>query len=925
MRNGFVKFIWILLIGLFFGCNKKQSINNQPVNPGQKITSFQLKAAVLVNQNGAEISTGDFQPDHWYPVAVPSTVLRALVNNGVYPDPYIGMNNMKIPDASDKFNKKYGLTKYSYLPNKENPWKTPYWYRSTFKLSKAYQGKHLWLTFKGINYKADVWLNGKQIADSSHMKSMFKKFTYNITQNAQVGQTNYLAVKIYPVDHPGEPAQPQTTVLGPFGSNGGLDDAIGKDVTMLCSIGWDWIPAIRDREMGIWEGVNVQATGLIKMEKPHVVTKLSLPDTTKARLTIQTHLINLGDQSQNGVVHVSIAPHNFKGNTVQFSQKITLSPNQYKEITFSPDNTQKLLFQNPHLWWPNNYGQQNLYDLTMNVQTKNGYTDQQKVTFGIRQIDSKVVMVGKYPRRDFYINGEKIHLTGGAWVPDLLLHKTAKRYEQEMKLWKQDNLNLVRVWGGGIAPPDDFFKACDEDGLLVWQDFWISGDTNGRFGGSRDWPLSTELFLSDVKSTIKRLRNHPSLLLWTGGNETYPRKDILQGISKYMAQLDGTRPFLPSSANSDLPPKSWGWTWPDNGPSGTYSGGPYYWVPPAKYYQLADSAKDWVFKNEVGIPSVPSVGVLKRFIPDLKPDPSKPYPLNNTWGYHDACEGNGKYSYYDNAIRNEYGKPTSLSDYVDKAQLVNAVNYRAIFEAVNKNLKQTSGVLLWKVNSSWPSVMWQLYDWYLRPNAGYYYTKKANEPIHIQLNLDNHNVAVINKRYIKTGNLIASAKVFDINMNLINQKSQEISVGPDNVKELFKIEPKRKSGIYFVDLNLTDQKGNDISHNFYWMSPDHNYKKLMNLKKANLDITKRIVKENGQEKVYIDVKNRTNQLAFFINIEIVNASNNQEILPSYWSDNYFSLLPERQKTVTVTYKPDPGSKKYLLIKGVNIKPMKIEL
>lgn len=927
MKNGLGILLGIVLVGLFFGCRTSVKKLQEPTMPEKKINTFQMMPTILVKQKGKAISTGTFHPQKWYPAKVPSTVLRILVENGVYPSPYIGMNNMKIPDASDVFNRKYGLSKYSYLPDKENPWKTPYWYRSTFQLPHSFEAKHIWITFKGINYKADVWLNGRQVADSSHMKGMFRSFSYDITQEAKVGQDNYLAVKIYPVDHPGEPAEPQLKAFGPFGSNGGADGAIGKDVTMLCSIGWDWIPAVRDREMGIWEGVSVHATGSVKMTKPHVLTKLPLPDLNKAKLTIQTKLENLVDHMESGTLNVSISPHNFRGKIIHISKIIRLNPRQKDTVVFSPENVRKLLIDKPHLWWPNTYGPQNLYDLTMNFKTGEGISDQQKVTFGIRQISSKIEYVGKFPRRDFYVNGRKIHLAGGAWVPDLLLHKTVRHYQEELKLWKTANLNLVRVWGGGIAPPDAFFRACDEDGLLVWQDFWITGDTNGLFGGSKDWPLDSKLFLANIKNTIKRIRNHPSLLVWTGGNEMYPKKDIYEGIRKAVAQLDGTRPFLPSSSGNTQPPESWKLSWPDNGPAGTYSGGPYYWVQPQTYYQLADTNKYWVFKNEVGLPSVPSMDVLKRFIPDYKPDSAVPYPLNNTWGYHDACEGNGKYSYYDGAIRKEYGKPKSLADYVEKAQMINAVNYRAIFESVNKNMSHNSGVLLWKVNSSWPSVMWQLYDWYLRPNAGYYYTKKACEPLHIQFNYDDHYITVVNKQNKTDEHLQISADVYDINMNMIDKQFRKTTIGPDRAKEIFNVLPTQKSGIYFIDLNLRNEVGKIISHNFYWFSPDHDYKKLMTLEKTQLSVTRYIEIKNSQEQVYINFRNQTGKLAFFINPEIIDDSTKQEVLPCYWSDNYFSLLPHSQKTVVVSFGKNDvkGNKPYLLIKGVNITPEKIPL
>ena len=276
------------------------------------------------------------------------------------------------------------------------------------------------------------------------------------------------------------------------------------------------------------------------------------------------------------------------------------------------------------------------------------------------------------------VNGRKVHLVGGAWVPDMMLNRDAQRYDDELRLCRNGNVNLVRIWGGGLGETDDFYASADKYGLLVWQDFWVTGDTHGEFKGSKDYPPDGSIFVKNIVSTILRIRNHASLLVWTGGNEGHARKELYDAMRENVATLDGTRPFIPSSSGFASKPSGWKGSWPDDEASGVYSGGSYKWEDPATYYRLVDNGKDWVFKDETGIPSQPPYSIMHKIINNLLPDPNVPYPLNNTWGYHDACSGNGHYELYYNDMTRRLGKPVSLKDFCDKMQIMNADGYRGI-------------------------------------------------------------------------------------------------------------------------------------------------------------------------------------------------------------------------------------------------------
>ncbi|MCX6910065.1 MAG: hypothetical protein NTY01_18760 [Verrucomicrobia bacterium] len=316
-----------------------------------------LKSSVLVPEDGARVSTVGFKPQQWLKTSVPCTVLSALVKNGVYPDPRIGMNSFLIPDSSDEFNRKHDLAKFSYLPDKRNPWRDPYWYRTEFKMPAVAPGRHLWLNFKGINYRAEVWLNGKRVADQKEMVGIYRRFRFDITACARPG-ANCLAVKIHPVDHPGEP-DTQLKPLGP--SRSYFKKEIQKDVTYAVAVGYDCMPPIPDRNMGIWQDVFLEWTGPVDIRDPFVATDLPLPDTSRATLTVSAELVNASALSVRGVLRGRVV-----GAEVCFEQSVELAPNETKFVCVEP----KPVMRQPRLWWPKNYGEQSLYELKLEFEVR---------------------------------------------------------------------------------------------------------------------------------------------------------------------------------------------------------------------------------------------------------------------------------------------------------------------------------------------------------------------------------------------------------------------------------------------------------------------------------------------------------------------------------------------------------------------------
>jgi beta-galactosidase/beta-glucuronidase len=622
-----------------------------------------------------------------------------------------------------------------------------------------------------------------------------------------------------------------------------------------------------------------------------------------------------------GMLKISITPEQVWGQGIEIVKPVNLAGAGNQEIRMDERDFPALVIRNPVLWWPNGYGKPNLYRIRIRYIVNGIISDDTTFLFGIRTVSSKTEMVNGWVRRDFYVNGKRVHLVGGAWVPDMMLNRDSLRYDYELRLCRNANVNLVRIWGGGLGETDDFYNGADRYGLLVWQDFWITGDTHGGFKGSPDWPLQAQVFLDNVENTIYRIRNHPSLLVWTGGNEGHAREELYNGMRDAVARLDGTRPFIPCSSGFSKAPASWKGSWPDDQPAGVYSGGPYAWVGEQQYFSLVDRGKDWVFKDETGIPSQPPYNSLIKIIPDLVPDSSLPYPLNNSWGYHDACTGNGRYDLYYKAMVDRFGKPENLRDFSTKMQLLNGSGYRAIFEAAGHKLRETGGVMLWKLNAAFPSVVWQIYDWYLEPNAGYYFMQNACEAVHVQMNADDSAVVVVNRSFARETGLRCTVELFTLDGKSVYKTARTFDIDATDVKQVCALnqELHERQGIYFLVLNLTSAGNKAVSHNVYWLSRGNDFNSLRQMPKAKIQarLLKTETSALNENKWTFEFSNPSGQLAFFINPQLWNEV--EEIMPSYWSANYFSLAPGEKILVTASCPAAVSSKKPVLkLEGWNV-------
>ena len=879
----------------------------------QYLKKWKMESSLKIHSDDKAVSLKNFDQTKWLDVEVPTTVLRALVKAGIYPDPHFDLNNFLIPDASDSLNTKLDLGKYSYIKDYVNPFKSPYWFSTRFTIPENKKNQKIWLNFDGINYRADVWINGNKIADSADMVGMFTRFKFDITPYVNLGSENILAVKIYQVDHIGT-ADPgyQFEVFGP---QRGWGEDIFKDATLKFSAGWDCAPVVRDRNMGIYQEVYLSYTGVVEIIDPYVISDLPLPDTTSALLTISAELKNNSNKPVKGLLkgtiklmnevdfftYKKIMPGNMK--PIRFEKEIEIEAGEMVTVTLSTSDFSQLNINHPYLWWPNGYGNQYLHNLTLSFETDMVISDTKNTLFGIREITNTLKEINDEYGRVFWVNGKKIFARGGWLQPDMMLDMNKKRMYDEARLLACSNVNMIAC-EDMPSPPEYVMETYDKYGLLMWETFfqcWTSYPGTESFAN----PADANLAVTNAYDIIKRYRSHPSLVMWTLQCETIVRDEIYTPVRNYVKQMDTTRPFVPTSSIDWDVDSLTPYMKPDLPLGITDDGAPdYTWYPHGYYYNKILEVKQQMFRDELGVPSVPVYSSMKKFIFNLGDEPHDSiYPLDKNWAHHGAWDDGGYvYKAYDVAIRQRYGFPKTVQDYIREAQYVNAGSYRAMFEAANHRMWDiTSGVMLWKLNSAWPTVVWQIYDWFLNPTSAYYFTKKALEPLHIQLNENNFTVSVINTNHNAFSNLHASVKVYNFNLTEKWSKQEVFNINENCYRELFTL-PKIKnlSETYFVRLILTDNFGKTVSDNFYWLSsktkPD--FSDLNTLTQVNLTIKTTIKEERKELVITVKIKNPSKKLAFMNRLMITKDKGGDEVLPTFWDDNFFTLLPGEEKILT---------------------------
>jgi exo-1,4-beta-D-glucosaminidase len=856
------RFLIFLLFGIMlYSCSPK-------TGPGDIVIlhdNWTIQSSKKIQDVGSVISTIGYSPSGWYPTTVPKTVLAALVENKVFKDPYYGTNIDSLPGK---------VTRRREMPE-DSPFNVPWWYRTEFKVPSRFEGKNIWLNLHSINYRANIWINGKLAADTTAIEGAYRLYELNIAEYVTPGKNNCMALEIYPPK--------------------------GLDLTIT----WvDWNPTPPDRSMGIWYDVSIRASGKVTIKYPHVVTTLNLPSTNLASLTVSTDLVNMQKEPVTGILSGKIE-------NIEFSQHVSLEAGETKNVSFDSTDFPQLKIKNPRLWWPFNVGPQNLYDVDLNFKVDNMTTDSKKVTFGIRQITSYMNNFGDNQRtKVFQINGRNIVIRGGGYVEDMMLRPSQERIETDIKYAKQMNLNTLRM----EAPrgPDYIFDLCDREGIMVMVG-WCCCSSWERW---KYWtPHTADIAMESWKDQILRLRNHPSVLTWLYGSDNHPPADIEQRYLDVLDKYDKTRPSESSATQDSTSVTGYSGVWMGPYPS------VYAYEPPSSWY------KKMQFNTEAGPAGeqITPLESLKKMMPE-----NDLWPISESWNIrlHDRFDPQAR-----TALFSRYGEPTGVKEYTVKSQVFQKEAARATFEAFAKNKYKSSGIIYWMYNSAWPSLYWQFYDYFFTPNGSFYGTRTACEPLHIQYAYDDSAIYVVNSTYRNYNDLTASARLYNFNLDETFSQDVSINVNPDESKKVIDIDwPDDSSNIFFLKLELSDNKDSIISRNFYWLSSkgdEHaDFTDLNKLAESNLNVSVDSKAKTGDAYlVTVGIENSSSNLAFSINPKILKNNSRELVTPIFWSDNYFSLLPGMKRTVTVSFnaKDLGGEEPVLELEGWNVKAQDIAL
>ncbi len=834
---------------------------------------WQLQSSGKVDAPGKEISQNSFVPRDWYPVNVPSTVAAALVAQTVYPDPDFGMNLRSFPGVSYPIG-----SNFSNQPMpQDSPFIIPWWYRKTFELPAADAGKTIWLRFKRINYSANIWLNGKQIASTTDVAGAWRTYEFNITSAAVAGKVNVLAVEVFSAtEH-------------------------NLAITFV-----DWNPSPPDKNMGLLGEVEISSSGPVAIRNAAVLSKVDSQDG-QAHLTVTARVTNSTGQPVSGILSGRIEG-------IAFKQDVSLAANEARDVKFAPERFSQLNLDHPKLWWPAQMGDPALHKLHLEFVSDGKVSNISDTEFGIRQITSGL---NAKNGRVITINGKKILIRGGGWAPDMMLRENSQRLSDEFRYVQDMGLNTIRL--EGKLESDEFYDLADRRGILIMAgwcccDFW------------ERWPMwkpeDFKIAEESLRDQMYRLRAHPSMMLWLNGSDNPPPPDVEQTYLEVEKELLWPNPVI-SSATAK--------TTSVTGVSGVKMSGPYEYVAPAYWQEdSVTSASTHKDCNEGGCggahgfnsetspgPAVPPIESIRAMV-----GPDHLWPIDDTWNYH---AGGGVFKdlhVFTNALENRYGKATSVEDYSFKSQLLGYEGIRAMFEAYSRNKYESTGVIQWMLNNAWPSMIWHLYDYYLRPGGTYFGAKTAMQPLHPIYGYDDHSVYVVSSQYKDVKNLKLITRILNLDMSERYAHEDSVNAAADSTQKVVTLpDVKGLSPTYFLVLRLEDSEGKLVGSNFYWLStkPETidwanstwyttpttsfaDFTALSQLPKVKLKVTGDTKRTAGESTTSVTLENPSKNLAFFVRLKVDKGNRGEEILPVLWQDNYISLLPGEKREITATYR-----------------------
>ena len=881
-----------LLALTLFGTHLLLAVNT-PSKSDEKLVlrdHWTLQSSAKVEATGEIISTAAFLPKGWHDATVSTTVVAALVHDKTLPDPFFAMSLRQFPGVSYPVGGNFS----NVAMQPDSPYAVSWWYRKQFSAPASFSGKTVWLNFKGINYRANVWLNGKQVANSNDIAGAWRTYELNVTGTLKPGD-NVLAVQVF---------APTENDLA---------------ITFV-----DWNPAPPDKNMGLWREVYLTTSGPVALRYPTVVSKLNLPGNDSAQLTVTAQLKNSTDHVVKGKLKGHI-------DSVTFDQEVELGANETRDVAFTPDRYPQLEFANPRLWWPAQMGVPNLYPLTMEFEIDGTVSDRSQTEFGIRQVTSDLNATGG---RAFHINGKNILIRGGGWTPDMMLREDSQRLHDEFRYVRDMGLNTVRL--EGKLETQEFFDLADHEGILVMAG-WCCCDFWERW--TRWKPQDFEIAKQSLRDQIYRLRSHPSLVMWLNGSDNPPPPDVEKMYLDIEKELLWPNPVISSATGKATTV---------TGNSGVKMTGPYEYVAPSYWEQDTLPGQPsrkrcnpggcggaYGFNTETSMgPAVPPIESIRAMVGS-----DHLWPIDDVWNYH---AGGGEFKtiqVFSDALANRYGRSDNVDDFASKSQMQTYEGVRAMYEAYSRNKYESTGVIQWMLNNAWPSMIWHLYDYYLRPGGGYFGAKRATEALHPIYGYDDHSIWVVSSQYEDVKGLKLTTKIYNLDMAEKFSHVDSLDAPADSTAKILTLpEVTNLSAVYFVVLRLTDPSGKLVGSNFYWLStkPETidwakstwwmtptqsfaDFTALAQLPKVKLKVTSHSERKGEDSSTHVIVENPNKDIAFFVRLKLSNGSTDEEVLPVVWEDNYISLLPGEERELTARYRTSElrGSKPKVEVSGWN--------
>ena len=830
---------------------------------------WELQSSSKVRETGAQISEPAFKVNDWMRVTVPTTVVAAQVKLGLLPDPFFGMNLRHYPGMGYPIGTNFSNVR---MPPK-SPYAASWWYRKSFTLPAGDKDKTIWLNFRGVNYRAHIWLNGKQIAKSSEVAGAWRTYEFNVTAAAKPGEENALAVQVM---------APTETDLA---------------ITFV-----DWNPAPPDKNMGLWREVYVSTSGPVAVRNPAVIAHVDA--TQGASLLVTAQIKNGSNQDVHGILKGTI-------DKVEFQQEVNLAPNESKDVVFDPARVPQLNFKKPRLWWPAQMGSPELYPLSLQFLVNGLESDRVDSRFGIREVTSELT---KDNWRVFSINGKRILIRGGGWSPDMMMREDPQRLRDEFRYVQDMGLNTIRL--EGKLETEDFYNLADERGILVMAG-WCCCDFWEQWAKWR--PSDHVIAKASLVDQMYRLRGHPSVVAWLNGSDNPPPPDVEKAYLEIEQRLHFSNPVVSSATAVSTPV---------TGHSGVKMTGPYDYVAPRYWSEDKIGSGNkcnpggcggaYGFNAETSPgPAVLPVESLRTMLPK-----EHLWPMDSWWDFHAGGNEFKDIHIYTAALDARYGKATGLDDYVTKAQLMNYEGIRAMFEAYSRSKYTSTGVIQWMLNNAWPSNIWHLYDYYLRPGGGYFGAKRAMEPLHPLYSYDDHSVYVVNSRYQNVSGLKLTTKVYNMDASEKFSRESTLDASADSSNKVLTLpELQGLTKAYFLVLQLTDASGREVGSNFYWLStkPEKldwrksnwyttptsefaDFSSLGQLPKLKLKMMSRNTRSGEESQTTVALENPSKTVAFFVRLKVTRGAGGPEILPVIWQDNYISLLPGEKREVTASYR-----------------------